>query len=539
MLKALNRNIPLPVIFSIFYLLSILFYFQAREGMLTSDFYNWIYIYETQPISQLITCYGYPGLHQMYHIPFFIAYKIFGLNAKAWILLFTFIHSVNATLLLVFSRKILTLSHRPTGFAIVPALLFLLSPYQTEAVAWGATIHYLLITTFFLVSLILLIQFVESKKTPFLWGFLASFALSLFTMEQSFLFPLCYLAVIILLAPAFDSKFIKSTLMILAPAMLIVATYFLLSKITFGAFIGHYGADEHLKFNFFEISTVLFQYALKFTTFFRFLPFDQKHYLLALFQNYAFQLTTILLFSAAALFAFFVKNKNTPDLFRVIVLCMVIAVFCLGPVLNIAMDSLQSLQTDRYSYLPSAFIYVALCLILLSVNVRLGYIAGFAVIFFSAFHLYQTTTDYKEAGIVKNKMLEKFLPVSQNNHFLFLNMPDNFRGVHMFRNGFSAASDLHNQTNIRGKMQVVAHVNYLSIDESIEISRLENDTVLVHLPKWGRWVHKHQSENEYYFMTPFKTDGFDIAYKVFFKEQSAESTKLYWSNGNWHQLVLN
>jgi hypothetical protein len=539
MLKALNRNTPLLAIFGIFYLLSLLFYFQVREGMLTSDFYNWVYIYETEPISELIACYGYPGLHQMYHFPFFIAYKIFGLNAKAWILLFTFIHSVNATLLLIFCRKLLTICNKPTAFALVPSLLFLLSPYQTEAVAWGATIHYLLITAFFLLSLIFLIKFIETENKSFLRIFLISFALSLFTMEQSFLFPLCYLAVIILLAPKFDSKFMKTTLVILAPTMLIVVIYFLLSKITFGALIGHYGAEEHLKFNFFEISTVLFQYVLKFIAFFRFIPFEKKHYLIKLFQLPVFQLVVLAMFFVASVYAFFFQNKNNKNLFQLIMLCTVIAIFCLGPVLNIAMDSLYNLQTDRYSYLPSVFIYIALSLLLLSINIRFGYLAGLAIILFSTFHLYKTTADYKETGILKNMMLENFLPFSKNQHFLFLNMPDNYKGVHLFRNGFSAASDLHHLTSIRGKMDVVAHVNFLSIDESIDISRLENDTILLQLPKWGRWVHTHTTENDYYYMTPHNIDGFYIAYKIFFKDKAAESTKLFWSNGNWHQLDFN
>lgn len=108
-----------------------MFYKGTADGRLTSDFYNWVYDYEHAKLSELWTCFGYPGLHQLYHIPFYFFYKIAGLNAWAWHILFIGIHAFNAFLVFIFSKKCLTIVSEDSRWALVPALLFLVSPYQT------------------------------------------------------------------------------------------------------------------------------------------------------------------------------------------------------------------------------------------------------------------------------------------------------------------------------------------------------------------------------------------------------------------------
>ena len=87
------------VLFLSFFTITFILFLPAIDGRFTSDFYNWVNIYDTQPFSELFTCYDYPGLHQLYHIPFYLCFKLFHLNKFGWHFVFTLLHSLNAFLL--------------------------------------------------------------------------------------------------------------------------------------------------------------------------------------------------------------------------------------------------------------------------------------------------------------------------------------------------------------------------------------------------------------------------------------------------------
>lgn len=505
--------------------------------MLTSDFYNWVYTYQNEHVSALFTCYGYPGLHQLYHIPFFVAYKLFGLNSTLWIAFFVFLHSINAYLVHYWAKLWLDKLKKSNYWSVFAALLFLISPFQTEAVAWGATIHYLLITLFFLLSLIALFNFLKFNKKIHWFTFFIFFVLSLFTMEQSFLFPLAYLALALLMVGKIELKRIFQ--FIIVPCLLILVAYFSLSKLVFGAFIGHYGAEEHLKFDFFLILNTLYLYLLKFISFFRYIEFDAKRKLVSLFSNSIFQITTIGLFTFLCLKNFLFTNDRRISILKVILLHLCIFIFCLGPVLNIVMDSLISIQTDRYSYLASGFFYISVVLIISNFNKNISHSISVFLVAFSAYTLYSTIQNYKEAGIIKNTMLESIQPYQNESKIWVLNMPDNYNGVHLFRNGFFTASDLHNKTDLRFKYEIISHVNFTTLQDNIAVEQLGSKTLLVQLPKWGRWIHTNSYETESYVMKKQSIDGFDLAYTLEIKSNTTPTTILYVNKGIWQQYQLN
>ncbi|MCD8528696.1 MAG: hypothetical protein LRY27_01670 [Chitinophagales bacterium] len=187
-----------------FFAFGLLFYLGTQEGRLSSDFYNWVYDYEHGSFLDALKCFGYPGLHQMYHIPFYTAYKLLGLHAWGWHFLFVGIHALNALLVFLFTKRLLQTINKNTTIAFVPAFMFLLSPYQTEVVSWGACIHYLLMCTFLLASLIYLFDYLKLKTRKHLMAFLLFYILALFCMEQSYLFPFIYLTFGIVLYKQFS-----------------------------------------------------------------------------------------------------------------------------------------------------------------------------------------------------------------------------------------------------------------------------------------------------------------------------------------------
>jgi hypothetical protein len=539
MLQNIYTKFGKYLLFPSFYLIALILYFPAKDGMLTSDFYNWVYLYKNQPISELLTCYGYPGLHQLYHLPFFLAYKFFGLNSTFWLLLFVFIHAINTYLLYLWASIWLKKISKNNYWAIFTALLFLISPFQTEAVAWGATIHYLTITSLFLLSLITLMKFLESGKKTYWFWFITTFTLSLFTMEQSFLFPLSYLALAMVVLDKTKSNINKVLISVLLPSIVIFAIYFGLSKVVFGNFIGHYGAEEHLKFDFFLILNNLYYYFLKFFTFFRYLPEQLKPILLSIFTNRVFQIISIALFTGVCVKKILFSNEKKVSALTVSLLQICVFIFCLGPVINIVMDSLNSIQTDRYSYLASGFIYFSIILFIASLPRKLGQSVVAFLLIFSVYTLHVTVKNYNEAGKIKAVILESILPFQNDNEIWVLNMPDNYNGVHLFRNGFFTASDLHHGTQLRNKYQIVSHVNFTTPNDSITIAQIDNNKLFIQVPKWGRWIHTESHETELYSMKKESVDGFDLAYTLTLKENVPTATILYLNKGKWQQYQLN
>jgi hypothetical protein len=118
-------------------------------------------------------------------------------------------------------------------------------------------------------------------------------------------------------------------------------------------------------------------------------------------------------------------------------------------------------------------------------------------------------------------------------------MPDNYNGVHLFRNGFFTASDLHHGTQLRNKYQIVSHINFTTPNDSITIAQIDNNKLFIQVPKWGRWIHTESHETELYSMKKESVDGFDLAYTLTLKKNEPTATILYLNKGKWQQYQLN
>lgn len=473
------------ILLLILFVVSFLVYLPGIEGRFTSDFYNWVRDYKHGNITDLWTCFGYPGLHQLYHIPFYFSYKIFGLNEIAWHIEFTFLHALNAWLVYFLAKEFLTLLNKKSVYAYFTSFLFLLSPFQTETVAWGATIHYLFTLLLFLSAFLFLIKFLKTKENKYLYLFHFFYILDLFTMELPLTFP----AIFVLFAFATKKNYktpLKTIIIkILFFNFLTLIAYFLLTKIVIGSFIGHYGAENHLSFDIKLASNALFNYYLKFISFYRYiLPEILQKGFLKLFNNDGFKIISFSLIALMLIKKLFFNRKAKIDSLTFILLNIVFFAVSLLPVLNIEMNSLVYLTTDRYSYVASVFFFLILTILLSLLPKKIGLIAAFFYLILNLTLLIKTVEIWKETGVLAKSIINSYSFYDQKVYAL--NNIDLYQGAYLFKNGFVAAIDLQKDIDIRENYYEIAKVFSTEKIDSITITK-EDHQFTAELIQWGRW----------------------------------------------------
>ncbi|MFT4644309.1 MAG: hypothetical protein ACI8ZX_000710 [Planctomycetota bacterium] len=464
---------------------SFLVYLPGIEGRFTSDFYNWVRDYEHGTISELWTCFGYPGLHHLYHIPFYFSYKVFGLNEMAWHIEFTFLHAFNAWLVYFLTKEFLEILKKNNYFAYFTSFLFLLSPFQTEAVAWGATIHYLFTLILFLSAFLYLIKYLKTKENKYLYLFHFLYILDLFTMELPLTFPAIFVLFTYATKNYYQVEIKTIAFKILLIHVLTLLGYFLLTKLIIGSYIGHYGAESHLTFDITLASNALYDYYLKFLSFYRYiLPDSLKESLLKLFHNDGFKIISFSLISLTLLKNILFKQQQKISALTLTLLNLVFFAISLLPVLNIEMNSLVFLTTDRYSYVASVFFFIAISISLSFLPKKIGFIIAILYLLLNFVLLNKTVTIWKETGTLSKSIINSYTFYDQKVYAL--NNIAIHKGAYLFKNGFVAAIELQKDRNIKESYQEIAKVYSAEMIDSVSIKQIDQK-ITAELIQWGRW----------------------------------------------------
>lgn len=519
-------------VYLFFLLSSLLLYYNTQDGRLSSDFYNWVYTYEKSQFSDILTCFGYPGLHYFYHLPFYFAYQLIGLNAIGWHILFIGLHALNGLLLFKWLKQWFPKYNWDEKIAIIPTLFFVFSPYQTEVVSWGACIHYLIMCSFLLSSLIFLFRYFDKKSKLSLFAFHGFFVLSLFCMEQSFLFPVLYVLFAFVFRNYYKISFKTIGLKIIIPQVMLFVVYFSLSQLIVGQLIGHYGAETHLNFDLKMISDHLFINLGKFIFFFRFIPQSIDTIIHTVWFTDVAKVFVGIGAISVMLFMYFKKKASFFSSKIVLIIALLIGfVLVLGPTLNLAHESDWRIQTDRYTYVASPFIVVAIFALIqyLPKRIKTFVIVGFLGL--SLFSLWQCNLAWRENGQLKKSILAGY-PHNEEQPIYLLNLPDNHLGAHLFRNGLAAALDLENNTELKENRFIysIADINTTTIQDSVSVLPVING-YKIEAMHWGRWLHDLKFQDSLYQIENQWELGFDILHF-----NNKESSLYYLQGGNWKKL---
>lgn len=278
-------------------------------------------------------------------------------------------------------------------FAVV---LFLIYPQASESIAWILGRTAVLSACFFMV---MLRMFFKGNYTTFSYV-LGSvfFAATLFTYEQSILFPFALLAV----AYSPGNELMRRKQLLYISSLFITAVFYIIvRKAVTTEVMGTYEAANFLAFNYFNLAANFFRLVLRL-----FLNPGSTGYFIGCAIGLVFLLAVIFL----SLRKKVVINKNAVWFFVAALL------LCIATVLSLGI-SIHAFESGRYLYLPCIFLIIAISIAAVHVYYNGLYKkACVAILFFiSAYWLYGklvAAKDYKDASVYALHTNESVL-----NHF--------------------------------------------------------------------------------------------------------------------------
>lgn len=530
--------------FIFFFIITSLLYSPALGSQFIDDFFTLFELFKIQGIKGYWDSFGFTSLYYINHALYLLVYKIVGFNSFAWYLVFSFVHSLNTFLGYLFLKNVLDKNEIANSkiISICAALIFLTSPYNTENLIWGATLHYGICMFCLWVCIYSYAKYLATNRSRYLWLQYMFFLISLLSIEITLVFPaILFLTFTFLLKDStFINAFKRNLKLIVFPYAVIIAAYFICTKIIKGHYIGHYGSETHLKnLNLETFAATFAKYLSKIIFFTQYWAYSIKEMLCNFFNTHAF-LIAIALLLVAILFvcSFYFKRKRL----SVALLLLALAFIFLLPVLNMYFAYLNSVENDRLSYIASFFIYASLIVAIsfFGKNVLVLFTTLFVAC--NLYFLIPNINNWQKASMVQNNFVDSFKWQNADNLF-FLNVPCYYNGVYVFRNKSRVYRALFmlKDIDVKEKINHVSWYNMSSLNDSVIIEQIADNKLRVVLSNWNNWYWLNNQGAGSYENEKYKVEYFDNlhVYEVTFKNLDANDKVLYYTKNGLKEFQFN
>ncbi len=527
-----------------FPLLSLAVFFPTYKYGYVTDFLSWLYKYERGSWADIIDCFDYPGLHQFFHLVNFSVFKLVGKSFFGWYLVMSFLHGINGALIYIWLKKMnnsfqLGLTK---GFYVFVVFCFMLSPYAVEPVVWKACLHYLLSLGLIVGGLIYLTDSFDRPKL--IWKSHFCFLLALLTLEISLAVPFIYLAYWLTYGCSIKGEKLRWARLFISRSLIpfvIIILYFLANKFLIGDWVGHYGAESHLNFDFDLMSSNAFMYLFKYGFFLHYLPFKYKSVAYTFIAQpwLVYSLIVISLGIGAWIFVLFRKGKTK---FLSVAFAYLAFFMALFPISNLFFFSAQIYENDRYGYLASLFFYLFLGLLFWMIPhkwIRNSLIFLFLTgLFYCSF---KTLKMANYAGHLTHAMVDNF-DYYESKEIVFLSKYDNFGGLQMFRDLSGKAqafteSLYHFDGKIyNGKIYDLVQINTVGPGTKASVEVLDSVTLKVRNLNPGSWFWRDGMGLSSYETDDFKVKTGQYHYLLSIKDPNLERTYLYNVGEEWKEV---
>jgi len=388
------------------------------------------------------------------------------------------IHFLSSGVLYVFSMQVYCISFDKSEtkqYAFFTALFFLFYPYHSESLFWidgrGASLCTLM-------SLLSLSFYFKKNQSPnYYFLSLLFFTIAALSYEASWVLP-----VIITLASAliFEKTQWKNEIKYIVGLWLVFFIYLITRFYLTGQFIGSpYGTEKVLSADIFsKIKNFIVLFSRSFVP-----PSEST----PLFIFYTFILLFFLSYSLYRL-----KNKWNLIL-KISLFSFVISIL---PFISFGIDS-HDTEGERFLYLASVFVAILFIVVLILVFKKKFRVIISVTIILEAGLLFYNYQAYEVASRV-SKQTTKALSTLKNSDTLYImNLPSQFRGAYIFRNGFESAVQLYtevNNVNILSKSEFqnpsspTFNISYVPLEFAVKKGLVDsasntNNTVIF---KWER-----------------------------------------------------
>ncbi len=292
--------------------------------------------------------------------------------------------------------------------AILSSIFFILIPYQSEAIFWFSSIGYQY-------CLMLTLLSIRSYFKNQLLSYCLFFILSIHSKEIGYTIPLFIFGL------SYFTKQ-KNKNLFLFYSFLIVILSLILRFLVLGKLVGGYGEITHLNFELTSLLKVLGGYFIKFFSFSRY----------ATSSGFLFLQCVIIISILTPIILHQIKNQE----FKKMGLWLFIFCVCILPVINLEITSINMIQSDRYGYFASVpiVLFFGSAVSFLKNKMKMVITA----LSISMFFFMTILNNQKWIGaslIAENYLLELSNVLSNEKKVFLINVPDNFQGVYVLRNG--------------------------------------------------------------------------------------------------------
>lgn len=531
-----------PLLF-LFYSAFVFYLYHETIGCrIVTDALGWIQQYEQQGISGLATCFGDVSLHYVYHVLNFSLYQLFGTNETGWYVVFSLLQAVNAWLIFyVFSKYIQYFStEHADKISLAASIIFLVSPYQTEAVVWAATIHYLIITTFFLCGFFCMLKFLLSGKISYLIICHLLFILSFFSHGLSIIFPFI---LFVLLIPIFrqNKGYLKRIFFLFfIPQLLLVAAYLLMNFVLLGNITGHVSQYTSDDFSFKTIILNFNNYVLKNLFLVQTFSAGIRNAVYSVVQNNILIYVSACCYAMALLF-FLMRFKTLKASLQFAGIILICCALALSPVLKLYFYTIQFIESDRLNYFASIFFCLFLAFIIHHAKLFVK-IVFYSLFLFLSFHALHRNINAWQGSAQIQTHLEHTFPDCESKRIFILNDIDNFNGAPVYRDDkFETKFDdalelkLHKQCN---NIISVLQYNMTSRTDSVMVEIISPTTLKITFAQWGNWWWQNGIGASDYETSDLsvKIDTLSHSYILEIKNKKADDVYLYQCGSNWRRV---
>lgn len=437
-------------------------------------------------------------------ITLFLCYKLSGNQGWSYVLFNILVHSlcglmIYKTCLVLFSEK-----EKKNIIAYCATLLFILYPFHHESLLWAVGRGSSLATLFAVLAMYISLI----KKPTIGWIVLVFllFFLSLSTYENTILVP--FIAASFFWTKHKNDKFWWRWPLIfqLTAVVSLLVRYFLV-----GVIVGDYG--ERI----FDFSPEVLTLKI-FKAFGRFVlppvPSEKGMILLSLLAGILLSLISLRLIK---------RFESERSRFYAILAALGFS-FLLPALFGV---NTRTLEGDRLYYFPSFFfaIWLAYTLVQICTPGKLRWALSFIIVYF-LFFLHNGNKIWKRADIITRVILDDIIAFrAQYDKIYIVNLPEEYYGAHIFRNGFAEALVLNGVDSV-----------------GVELLSLQGPSQRVSLNKLLKPVRDSSGNlcvgSNTIFMNRSTVRAFNREYNRFL-DMKIDSTKpvLYWNNKRIERLV--
>lgn len=372
-------------------------------------------------------------------------YAIFGFHPLGYHLTNVLFHGANAFLVCLLCQRLADMASlepkasRP--IALTSGFLFLVLPSHTEAVSWIAGRSHVIGTFFALISLWAFCSFLLSRSRFLLALCAVALSLALLTKENTLPTPflLIIIGVLALSLSKDRRQDLPQVILIVVVSLLVLAGYLCMRYSVLGSLVGGYGAEVHLDFELSRIprNTVIDLLRI-------FVPAVPPRLQSQIEGKWAFLLYGL---GLGFLMASILRRGAKPDrpqllLWFALLGCLLAALIPVLPMYVLV----YSTEGERLLYYASAFgvILAAFLLHWFLSSRRVFVTLGAALVLLYALALQSTNARWVVASRLSEKLAESFRHEPLERKILFLNLPDNFHGGYVYRNGIVDAVSTFN-----------------------------------------------------------------------------------------------